>query len=243
MQLRLAFYNIHSGLDSRGERNCERIGQWLRDHRVDVCGVVEVEGNISSGRVDWLSGLARSAGMDHLAYGECFGFDYTETGHGTFGNGVLSRVALRSEQNLLLTPAERQWDGENPETEPRCALHVILATETATDVSVVITHFPYGRECADRAAAAETLAQALAKVPGALIVGGDFNAELDGPELAPVRALGFACRPARQPTYPTGAAESELDLVLVRGGTLVAYAVDLAAEMSDHYPVLADVQL
>ena len=243
MQLRLAFYNIHSGLDSHGEPNCERIGRWLRDHRVDVCGVVEVEGTIASGCVDWLSGLARSAGMDYLAYGECFGFDHTETGHGTFGNGVLSRIPLRSEHNLLLTPAELQWNGENPETEPRCALYVILATETAPGVSVVITHFPYGRESAARAAAAQSLAQALTTVPGVLVVAGDFNAEFDSPEMAPVRALGFAYRPSRRPTYPTGAAASELDLILVRGGDLVAYTVDSAAQMSDHYPVLADIQL
>lgn len=242
MHLRLAFYNIHSGLDPHGEPNCERIGSWLSDHLVDVCGVVEVEDTFASGSVNWLSRLASSAGMAYLTYGECFGFDHTETGHGTFGNGLISRIPVLSEQNLLLTSAELQWDGKNPETEPRCALRVVLGTEAAPRGSVVITHFPYGRDGTNREAAAQTLAQALAMVPGAVVLAGDFNAELDSPEMVPLRALGFAHRRSRHPTYPTGAAASELDLILVRGG-LVAYTVDSAADMSDHYPVLADIEL
>src|ERR1017187_1592951 len=243
MKFRLAFCNIHSGLDCHGEPNGERIGQWLRDHRVDVCGVVEVEGTMVSGGVDWLSALARSSGLDLITYGECFGFDYTVTGHGTFGNGLLSRIPMRLERNLLLTPAELQWDGEKPETEPRCALQVTLGPETGCNASIVITHFPYGRAGGNREVAAQTLAKALATVPGAVVVAGDFNAELDRPDLVPLRSLGFAPRQSSAPPHPPGAAESELDLILVRGADLVAYKVDSASEMSDHYPVLADIQL
>jgi endonuclease/exonuclease/phosphatase family metal-dependent hydrolase len=91
--------------------------------------------------------------------------------------------------------------------------------------------------------AAETLAARLRDLTGPLALVGDFNAEWDAAELRPLRELGLQRPQSGRPTYPTSAPDREIDFILVRGVQVMSYIVDTSAKMSDHYPVIADLQL
>jgi len=238
--LRCGFVNIHSGVDANGDSNRIRLARWAIERDLDVLGLVEVEGVIAEGTVDWLADLARECNLDRVAYSECLAFDFRDSEHGTFGNAVLSRFPIRVIDEYLLTPESLCWDGETPETEPRKALAVQVS---ATDpYGFVVTHFPYGSDSEGRRHASRVLCQRLSDLSIPYVLAGDFNADLRSTDLVPLKSLGLSRSTVQRPTYPTHRPEEEIDLVLSKGLQVDTYHVDESAIFSDHLPVYAIFQ-
>jgi endonuclease/exonuclease/phosphatase family metal-dependent hydrolase len=176
---------------------------------------------------------------------------------GRGGRGEAVPVLWRQDRLAAARRATR-WFGDEPERPgsraphagaPRIATWVQLDDADGHRLQIVNTHFDSTSADA-RLAAAEQLAHELATaddLPTVLL--GDFNATLEDPELAPLlgRGLRSALLTSAGPTATSFEHEEgrRLDHVLVSHHWEVTSAEvwTSAAKASDHYPVVADLDL
>ena len=234
------------------------IGSFIGDLEADLVALQEVALLSFDGHlVDNAGDLARQLEMD-LRFGAVRSFDVIEAGTrvgvGCFGNALLSRVPIRSSRTLalpalpldaLIEPAGadhpsagvRYADVPDTIREPRC-----LLLAGVDGLAVGSTHFSHIGS-GERLLQAEATVAAFAASPALLL--GDLNAAIDAPELAPLAGWtdGF--------TVPRGDVRRistddgwPIDQVLARGASVDGCrVVREAADLSDHYPVVADVTL
>ena len=242
-----------------------RIAQVIADLQPDVVALQEVALMTLHGVVqDQAREIGRLTGMDDR-YASVAHFPIIEPESGevigaTFwGNAILSRHPIGASRTValpapgddeLVEPAEsalefaglRYGDAGVGAREPRCALvaDVQLPTGDAHFVSTHLSHVGAGQRRAQAARIAETVADFGSPV----IVAGDLNAPIVGPELEPLRtSLTDAFAASGVP--PGDAARAScgplaIDHVLMRGLAATTCAVvHQAGDASDHWPVLA----
>jgi endonuclease/exonuclease/phosphatase family metal-dependent hydrolase len=141
-----------------------------------------------------------------------------------------------------------------PKTQPghreaRCVVGGAVSVEGSREITVATAHLTYiGREQRrDQAEAARAVADEAAG-DGPLILTGDLNAAIDAPELSGMTtglidafaAVGVnAGDPARDSCGP-----QPIDHILVRGiGVESCRVAAEAGDLSDHWPVVADLVL
>ena len=237
----------------------QAIGVVLDSLQADVVALQEValvsrDGDL----VDNAGDLARQLGME-VRYGAVRTFDVRDAdavrGAGLFGNAILTRapmtdvrvVALpQAPQDAFVEPAGsdhpaagiRYADAPPSIREPRC-----LLLASIHGVRVGTAHF-------NHIGGGERLLQAEATVeafgdPRPAVLLGDLNAAIDAPELAPFSGWtdGFDVPPG-DPARVSTDDGYRIDQVLVRGASVHGCRVLLeAGDLSDHYPVAADVGL
>lgn len=108
--LRVASWNIHGAVGTDGQCVPRRIAEVLRDLDADVIALQEVESRRTG--FDMLTWLAAETGLMPVA-----GPTLVREHGGEYGNGLLTRLTLRSVYRLSL---------DYPGREPRGALDVIL---------------------------------------------------------------------------------------------------------------------
>jgi endonuclease/exonuclease/phosphatase family metal-dependent hydrolase len=234
------------------------IGAFLADLDPDVVALQEValvsrDGDL----VDNAGDLARQLGMD-VQVGAVRTFEVTDgdavTGAGLFGNAMLSRrpmggvriVALpQAARDAVVEPAGadhplasvRYTDAPATIREPRCLL---LASFDGLRVGTThLSHIGSG----ERRLQAEAVAAALAGASPALLLG-DLNAPIEADELAPLSGWtdGFTEPPGDPARVSTDDGE-RIDHVLARGASVSGCrVVREAGDLSDHYPIVADVR-
>jgi endonuclease/exonuclease/phosphatase family metal-dependent hydrolase len=240
------------------------IGVFLASLEADVIGLQEVAMLSRDGElVDNAGDLGRQLGME-VRYGAVRSFEVREAdavaGAGVFGNAILSRspiseaccVALpRAPVDALIEstgalhpvtgephPAAgiRYADAPADIREPRC----LLVAEVA-GVRIGSTHFSHIGS-GERRLQAEATVAAFDDAPAALLLG-DLNASIETPELEPF--AGWTDAFADPPGDPARASTDEalrIDHVLGRGLEVGgARVVREAGDLSDHYPVVAEV--
>lgn len=134
--LRLATYNIHSGVGTDGRYDLARIGQVLARRQPDIVCLQEVERNVggkageqwkargfsAAHADDQVSELSRLAGLPHTAYcasfETCLDEERTQSAGqevlvcqencGTWGNGFLSRWPITEQKVLRFTPTRER---------------------------------------------------------------------------------------------------------------------------------------
>lgn len=227
------------------------IGEFIGSLEADVVALQEVALLSRGGEiVDNAGDLARQLGWN-ARYGAVRTFSFDE-GAGVFGNALLSRFDFADVRTLALPRAPMDAFVEPPGTdhpaagltyadapesirEPRCLL---LATVGGMRLGTAhLSHIGSG----ERRLQAGTIAAAS---PDALV--GDLNAAIDAPELAPLSGWtdAFAV-PAGDATRASTDDGEPIDHVLVRHGTVSAPAHVLteSGDLSDHYPVIAEITL
>ncbi len=259
-ELRVMTYNIHHGAgnDECAPRpagsapaadcglNLERIADVIRTSRADIVGLQEVDRF-------WV----RSGGMDQprvlaqlLAMSVCFGPNLQlpdEAGAGgprEYGTAILSRFPLRDCRNEHLP---RVADAN----EQRGLLSADVETPGGT-VRVMVTHLSV--VAADRVPQTEDLAKAVAASRIPTILMGDLNTRPDAASLRPLLAraqdlwtlagrgdgLTSAAHPQRPP-------RGRIDYILATSGIaangIEVVVNDVTRMASDHYPILARIQL
>ncbi|MCC6263327.1 MAG: endonuclease/exonuclease/phosphatase family protein [Bryobacterales bacterium] len=259
-ELRVMTYNIHHGAGNEecapraaGSApaadcglNLERIADVIRSARADIVGLQEVDRFwVRSGGVDQPRALAQL-----LAMSVCFGPNLqlpNEEGAGgprEYGTAILSRFPLRDCRNEHLP---RVADAN----EQRGLLSADVETPRGT-VRVMVTHLSV--VAADRVPQTEELAKAAAasRIPTVLM--GDLNTRPDAASLRPLLArakdlwtlaghgdgLTSAAHPQRPP-------RSRIDYILATSG-ITANGIEVVVNgvtrmASDHYPILARIQL
>ena len=206
--------------------------------------------------VDNAGDLARQLGME-VRYGAVRTFEVREAdaliGVGTFGNALLSRHALSSVFCVALPSAPtdafveppgsdhraaglRYADAPSGIREPRCILLASVA-----GVRVATAHFSHIGSDERLLQAEATVAAFDGSSPELLL--GDLNAAIEAPELAPLTGWTDAfIEPPGDPARVTTDDGLRIDQVLMRGASASpAQVVRESGDLSDHYPVVAEV--
>lgn len=240
----------------------------IGDLEPDVVTLQEVAIWTAEGAVtDQPSDLAGLTGLA-VRYGATHGYPLVDPDSGRtlgaamWGNAILTRRPLRdpfvhglprAADGDLIEPAAtdhplagvRYGDADPGHRELRC---VVGGTLADTGVRVATTHLTYiGREQRGRqAAAARAAADTVTEAP--LLFTGDWNAAIDAPEVAIARdalldgfeAVGVPAGDGRRRTC----AWMAIDQVLTRGFEVRSCRVATeAGDLSDHWPVVADLAL
>ena len=165
--LRIATYNIHSGVGADGRFDLARIAADLMSF--DLVGLNEVQGAFSAGH-DQASQLGAILGERAL-------FAPTENRwfHGHFGNGLLHRPDFDGYQRIPLAGSSGRGK--------RNVIQTRILT-AGKPISVLTTHIDRG---ADRAAQLQTVRQMFLALPEPAILMGDMNSEKADPLIAPLR--------------------------------------------------------
>jgi endonuclease/exonuclease/phosphatase family metal-dependent hydrolase len=237
----------------------------IRDVDADIIALQEVavftpDGDLNDQAIE----LARLTDR-HVRYAAVHAFALIEPedgraiGAATWGNAVLTRRPLDDgfavglpvgDDDDPVEPADsglplagvRFTNAPYGTREPRCSIGGRLAT-AAGDVAIVTAHLTYAGTD-QRRRQAEALARVASGLGGQVIVAGDFNAEIEAPELGALssgfddafRATGL------EPGDPRRASCGPLriDHLLSRGlRALDCRVVTEAGEASDHLPVMA----
>ncbi|WP_343073289.1 endonuclease/exonuclease/phosphatase family protein [Pyxidicoccus fallax] len=230
-ELRVMTFNIQSG--ARGLENVARV---IRASVPDVVALQEVDvGSTRAGGLDQVAELSRLTGLPHRAH-----FRTTELFGGAYGIALLSRFPLESlAQYPLPVPAN---------AEPRTLAHAVLQVD-GREVSVYLTHLirrPFNGDARVRQSA--LVARLMAADPRPKLLMGDLN---DDPGSRPIRLLR---RDLRDVVATTGGAKGtypmplflptlRIDYVLACDAFTPVSSRVLPVDVSDHYPVVADLRL
>ena len=241
------------------------IGDFLAGLDADVIALQEVALVSRDGELlDNAGDLGRQLGLP-VRYAAVRTFDVVEDartrGAGTFGNALLTRVRIRSARCIALPHAPMDAWVEPPgarhpltgEAHPAAGVRYADAPPTIREprslliadldgLRVGSTHFSHVGT-AERRLQAEATAATLEGAPGLLL--GDLNAAIEAPELEPFATWTDAFAephgaPARISTDDGWRIDQVLGCELEVSGARVLRE---AGELSDHYPVVADVVL
>ena len=233
------------------------IGVVLASLEADVIALQEValvsrDGDL----VDNAGDLARQLGME-VRYGAVRTFEVREAdatrGAGLYGNALLAPAGMTDVRVVALPQAPSNAEvepagGDHPAAgfryadappsirEPRC-----LLLASVSGVTVGTAHYSHigGGE---RLLQAEATVGAYGDATPAVLLG-DLNAPIEAAELAPVASWtdGFDVPPGDPARVSTDDGH-RIDHVLVRGASVHGCrVVREAGDLSDHYPVVADV--
>ncbi|WP_329156924.1 endonuclease/exonuclease/phosphatase family protein [Streptomyces anulatus] len=246
LPLRVATYNIHAGAGVDGVFDLDRQTAELRSLDADVIGLQEVDRHWGdrSGWRDLAGELARRLRM-HVSFAPIYSLDPAQPGgpRAEYGVAVLSRHRIVGAENHEITRLSTQ--DPNPVPAPAPGFGEVVVRVRGLPVHVYVTHLDYRPDPAVRVAQVADTRRIMAEDRGPRILLGDFNAEPDAPELAPLwRELADADPGA--PTFPAQDPVKRIDFVAVsKGGPGARITVRKAwvpeTVASDHRPVVADL--
>jgi len=235
LRLRVLSYNIHHAVGMDSELDLERIARVILLVNPDVVSIQEVDQNVRrSENVDQPAELARLTNMHFV-----FGANISLQG-GKYGNVILSRFPIQSEQNHLLPNIDQG--------EQRGLLDTII--ELPGDrpaLRFLATHFDHRRDDRERVASAKMTVELVEQHPDQpVILAGDINAR---PDSAPVRELLKAFDlPHEQelPTIPVANPRRQIDYIMIRPTSrwrAVETVVLDEAVASDHRAIFSVLEL
>ncbi|MFB6600704.1 endonuclease/exonuclease/phosphatase family protein [Streptomyces diastaticus] len=250
--LRVATYNVHAGAGADEVFDLDRQVRALRSLDADVIGLQEVDVHWGA-RSEWRD-LARELGHRlgmHVAFGPIYSLapepaaSRPTAPRREFGVAVLSRHPVLRVRNHEITRLSTQ--GENPRPEPAPGFLQATVAVRGVPLDVYATHLDYRPDPAVHTAQVADMLQVMnrpcpRRCPAHLLLG-DFNAQPDAPELAPLWATLRDADPGA-PTFPATAPESRIDYVAVSAGVEIRSARTApTGSASDHLPVVAELRL
>lgn len=246
--LRVLSYNIHAGAGEDGVFDLARTAAAIRATGADIVGMQEVD-NHWSDRSAWTDETAELARRLHMR--SYFGYIYdlpplTEGAPDrTYGVAILSRYPIIHAENHWITRLSTQVP--NPTPEPAPGFPEVVVNARGALVHVYDTHLDYRPDPSVRAMQVQdTLAIMAEDGPRAQqVLVGDFNAQPDAPELAPLwQHLTEAWAVAGDGpgyTYPSEQPTEHIDYVTVSRGIGIRWASVPDTQASDHRPMLAGI--
>jgi endonuclease/exonuclease/phosphatase family metal-dependent hydrolase len=245
--VRLVTFNTHHGVGPDDRHDLPRLARVLAAAEADVICLQEVDRYFGGRSEDVDQALLLSRALDmQLAWGPAIDEPRTDGEPRQYGNALLSRLPI------LISDVHRL-----PGTgEPRSALRTMVELDGGA-LWITATHLTTASQ-QERSAQVAALAALHTEPMGTGVVVGDFNADPDAPELAPLRERftdAWELAPARDDqagwrfwhaghgdTFPAKAARKRIDQVWVSGDVRVTAARVLADEgASDHLPVVVDL--
>lgn len=240
--LRVLSYNIHTGIGVDGALDLTRTAAAIRDTGADVVGLQEVDVHWAARSEfrDQARELADALGM-RVFFAPIYDLDPLTPGapRRQYGVAILSRYPVLDTENHEITRLSTQDPQPTPRPMPGFAEAVVLVR--GIPVHVYSTHLDYRADPSVRAMQVADTRRIMARDRGPQVLLGDFNAEPDAPELAPLWTE-LTAAPAGA-TYPAQAPEKRIDYVTVSDDVTVRTASVPDTQASDHRPVAADLLL
>lgn len=233
--VRLAAFNVAHGRGLDRKVNLARTALVIRRLAAHVVCLQEVDRHFGdrSAYVDQALELSRALNMQVV-----FGASVTRSPRSgkarEYGNATLSHLPILSHE-LHPLPV-------SPGHEPRSAQRVLIELDGGT-LWVVNTHLSY-ESAGDRAAQARGVRDLVDDEMGPAVIAGDFNADNDATELAPLADLGDAwteCGHGNGCTHPARRPNKRLDHVLCSAGVIPSAAQVVPTDASDHLPLVVDL--
>lgn len=229
--IRVATYNIHSGVGRDGRCDPARIAAVLAEIDADIVALQEVDSRLGAGReIDQFEFLERETGLHAVP-----GPNIVEH-KGKYGNALLSRWPLRAPVLHRLNVGNR---------EPRGAIEAELDWD-GPEFVVFATHL--GLKPGERRRQIDELARLLlARAGTPTVMMGDFN--VLGPHAGALGRLGhpLGLRLRAPSTFPARRPFIALDRIWCLPATLrVSVGVHrsaLSRVASDHLPLVAEVAI
>ena len=247
--MRVVTWNIRHALGNDGYVDLERIVAVISECEPDIVGLQEVDRLWSrSAWADQTAWLANSLGMSGV-----FGANLFPSEGGEYGTAILSRWPFTESANHPLPSRSG--------LESRGRLVAQIHGPDGQRVQVECTHLHWGGHQRPVLGVIERHDQATALVgaerPAELpiVLLGDFNAQPEDRELEPLREAftdaWAAIHPSEPgftiPSHPTEPPDRRIDYLWLSAGIrcLGIEVVDTAVSRmaSDHYPVIADLEL
>lgn len=222
--MRVVTYNIRGALGMDGIRSLDRIAAAIRPLAPDVVCLQEVHRlTFWGGMQNQPAAIGRLLGM-RVEFLSTFPMPLAG-----FGIAIASRYPITSVSRQLL-PSLR---------ERRGSLEVMVAGDLGP-TRIFCTHL--GLDEAERLRHAETVAGAIERKSGHVVVAGDFNEGGDGRVVklfADRCGLVDAGEASDLPTYPSDAPQTRIDFVLHSPDLSCKELFVAYSQASDHRPVLA----
>ncbi|MET7785419.1 endonuclease/exonuclease/phosphatase family protein [Streptomyces sp900116325] len=242
--LRVATYNIHAGAGMDNVFDLDRQAAELRALDADVIGLQEVDVHWDT-RSQWRDVAGELAERLHMrvSFAPIYSIDPTTPGapRREFGVAVLSRYRIVSAENHEITRLSTQVP--DPVPAPAPGFGEVVVRVKGMPVHVYVTHLDYRGDPSVRIAQVADTRRVMAEDEGRKVLLGDFNAEPDAPELAPLWEELADAEPGA-PTYPALNPVKRIDFVAVsKDGVRVRDAAVAETLASDHRPVVADLLL
>jgi endonuclease/exonuclease/phosphatase family metal-dependent hydrolase len=230
MKIRVLTYNIHGAVGVDGTRDFKRIGQFLREQNIDIALLQEFDTRSQHHSTEEdIQGVMGNHFFFHEAAPTIRGR------YGWYGNAIFSKYPIAKSSVI---------DISTPGREPRNIIEALIDTPNGP-LHVVNTH--KGLRLSERTLQLTILHKLLdtnSEIP--LIVGGDLNEW--SLFAGPLKKINSVLQPITPgPTFPTLYPLFQLDRMWCRPRNLVARAAVLKTKetrkYSDHYPILAELEL
>lgn len=226
-ELTLMSWNVHYGVDADAAVDLEQFARSIEEQGPSIVTLQEVSrGWVLGGGVDMSTWLAQRLDM-HVAY--------APAADRQFGNAILTNLPTSN-----VTVVDLPY-GQGPQERSAVALDVETPGGPIRIVSVHLQH--KGDHVPTRLDEIDTLLAATADAP-ALIIGGDFNARPDSPEIDRMTDSGLVSAQdvSGDPTALTDPSDDpvkRIDWVFGRGVTFTETDVLSDVLSSDHLPLVA----
>lgn len=233
--VRLAAFNIAHGRGLDRKVDLDRTATVISRLAAHVVCLQEVDRHFGDRSDDLDQALELSRALDMQVV---FGASVTRSARNgrprEYGSAVLSHLPILNHE-LHSLPGSAGY-------EPRSAQRVLIELDGGA-LWVINTHLSH-ESAADRAAQARTVRVLVDDEMGTAVVAGDFNADNDAPELAPLADLRDAwteCGHGNGCTHPAHRPSKRLDHVLCSSGVIPSSAHVVATDASDHLPLVVDL--
>jgi endonuclease/exonuclease/phosphatase family metal-dependent hydrolase len=250
-EIRVITYNIHKGEGMDGKTDLLRIAKVLLSERPDIVALQAVDQNTGRSK-----GLDQAAAMGKLMGMKAVFSRAIEFNGGAYGNAVLTKLPVRSEETVKL----KLFEQPNPERAEQRALQVVeLGEKGSPGLLVLCTSLDYRPTNDERMASAKTINELIRKRGDELaILAGTLNfypgfdvprefakewkiAGVDS-EGAKFLAEGIGKGPRFQATYPSDRPTFSANYIMCRPAArwqVVELRVIEEKVASNHRPVLA----
>lgn len=247
VRLRVMAYNIQAGAGADHVFDLERQAEAIQAEHPDLLGLeeVDVDWGTRSDYTDEAEWLAHRLHM-HVFFAPIYDLPPDRAGapDRRFGVALLSRYPIMYARNREITRLSTQVP--DPVPAPAPGFPEVLVNAHGMPLWVYVTHLDYRGDPSVREAQVADMNAIMDQRHGRKLLLGDFNAQPDDPELAPLWTRltdALTVVGARHtPTWPAGAPVKRIDYITYTPGirTIDAYVPDTLA--SDHRPVVADLQ-
>lgn len=256
-QYTFATWNIACGAKAWYGKGAADIAAFFKAQHVDFAACQEVDRHAKRTNFqDMPSILEKHSGLDAIFCPSITflpEYDPTQsTVKRQFGNVILTKPIVLQHICVRLGPIhEPKLAKHKGEAEPRIAIFAEIQTEKGS-FWVVTTHLAYSPQRSPspirKAQVFKLLSAIKSHIPAesALILGGDFNAEIKNPDLEPLTTY-LTHHPTQNPTFPLGRDAEQphryIDLLFSRNIDMVNITTHTAPEWSDHAGVFATFSL
>ena len=246
VRLRVMAYNIQAGAGTDHVFDLERQARAIESEHPDLVGLeeVDVDWAARSDYTDEATWLARRLHM-HVFFAPIYDLPPDRAGapDRRFGVALLSRFPILYAKNHDITRLSTQVPNSVPAPGP--GFPEVLVSAHGLPLWVYVTHLDYRGDPSVRTAQVADMDAIMDRRHGRKLLLGDFNAQPDDAELAPLwTRLTDAMTAVGQrttPTWPADVPTKRIDYVTYSPGmrAVDAHVPDTLA--SDHRPVVTDL--